>query len=195
MNQPVDNRKENQFKDAMLNSAESRCMDIIAAAHRESARQLAEARTSCARADHDAIAAKYTLSAEQEISASLQSARKDLLALRENLVAELFSGVEKRLAAFAESPAYEEWFTAKLKARGKSFEAAESAVTVTLRPQDEKLKKLVKKVLPKAETQTSDAIRLGGFAIGDGKRLFDDSFDAALADERKSFSQTSGLVL
>lgn len=190
----VEARRETIFKDAVLSAAETQRMEIIGDAQRQSNETLQAARAACGQADEKLLLAAMDQAAEKEHSAAVQAARRQLLQHRAQLVDGLFEEVEERLAAFAKSKKYPGWLAARLKARAPALEKGAQPV-ICLRKEDEKHGAALKKALPKARLQQDAGIRLGGLKVSDGKRLYDETLDAALAEEMERFYKESKLTL
>lgn len=181
------------FKDAVLSAAESRRMEIIGKAQHEAAAELNQVQKSCAQVDRTVIDTKYERDSEREHSSLTLAARAQLMALRAQLVCEVFAEVEERLAAFTGQTGYPNWLLGRLAAY-KAF--GESApLTVSLRAQDLPLEADIQKALPGCTVAQDKTIRLGGAKISNGRLLYDETLDSRLEAERQHFYETSGLNL
>lgn len=190
----IELQRETQFKDAVLNAAEDKAMQIIADAQQSSARLLEDAKKACEAAGHEQMTAHLQQEAEREHSATMQNARRELLNTRRELVDDLFAEVAQRLADFTTSKPYGPWLATSIQKRAALLPEG-SAVTVYLRPQDAQ-SEAVQKALPAGcQVQADSAIRLGGAKVAGGKVLYDDTIDAALEAEKTNFYQTSKLTV
>ncbi len=182
--------RETLFKDAVLNAAETKGMEIIAEAQTKSAEELAKARKLGAHADHDAILARVSRETEKDYSLHAQQERRKLLSYRGELVDQLFSDVEKRLAAFTETKEYDAWLLSRAE---RHAELGPGVVWLARGADIGRLEKAAKKAGAGLEEDAS--IRLGGIRLRSGARLYDETFDAALRAERERFTIESGLSI
>ena len=181
------------FKDAVLSAAESRRMEIIGQAQHEAAAELAQVQQSCALIDETTINAKYQRDSEREHSSLTLAARAQLMARRAQLVSDIFTQVEQRLAAFTGQEGYRSWLLGRLAAYTVFGE--KGSLTVSLRAQDLPLEADIQKALPGSTVAQDNTIRLGGAKISNGRLLYDETLDSRLEAERQRFYETSGLNL
>ncbi len=187
-------KRETIFKEAVLSQAEARSMEIIAEAGRQRAKALEAAYAQCEAADPAVIGAKLAREAEQRYASIAGQAHRDLLAWREQLMAELFGEVEEKLEAFTQSEAYEGWLLQKLAAH-KQFAGDGEGITLEVRREDEGLSAALQKALPKAAVHAAPDIRLGGVRIAGGHIVYNETLDAKLEDEKKAFYASGRLRL
>lgn len=185
--------RETLFKDAVLNAADSKSMDIIAEAQRKSNEVLAKAKLLCEEADHELISSALKRDGDREHSAALAEARRGLLARRQELVEELFGEVEARLADFAKSKDYPAWLAGKAKKAAEGLKG--DALTVHIRPADEGQAAALEKALPGCTLAPDASIVLGGVKVTDGKVQYDETLDEALRAEKERFYANSRLFV
>lgn len=186
--------RENVFKDAVLNAAEAKAMEIVAEAAQKREAEIRRAHLRIKETDHNLMEANMKRKAEREFSAIAQQAKKELLEHRAQLVNSLFADVEAKLEAFVQSDAYPEFLCARLQQHTSDFDPAIS-LTVYLRAQDMEHAKMLKKVVPGCSVQENRDIRFGGLKVADGHRLYDETLDAALEAEREAFYASGELML
>ncbi|NLW78118.1 MAG: hypothetical protein GXY32_01730 [Ruminococcaceae bacterium] len=189
----VELQRETLFKDAVLNAAEDKAMEIIADAQKASAQMLEDAKHAGDAAGHEQMTANLQQNAEREHSAAMQSIKRELLQTRRQLVDELFAEVEQRLADFVAGKTYGAWLASSLK-KHAGLDAGKDGIVVYLRPQDAG-DPAVLEALPGCRVEADASIRLGGARVSNGRVLFDDTIDAALEAEKTNFYQTSKLTV
>jgi vacuolar-type H+-ATPase subunit E/Vma4 len=122
--------------------------------------------------------------------------KKALILKREAIIEEVFSEVEEKIKAFLKSPDYEAWLLAR--ARQAAEEVGGGDVLVYVMPEDMKYVQALKKELGNVEIEAGeDNSFLGGVKIynRDKKVFADYSMQERLEAEKRSFLQTSGLVI
>ena len=183
------------LKSSVLSEVQRKSEKIIAGAKQEKAKMILD------------ISDRHYVTAEKEIESGksaiagryakqLQSqrtlARKDILMHRRGLVEKIFSGVEKRLGEFAQSPEYAQY----IRRAVDSCEAELSEIRLSgadYERRDELLGELAKSYTVSCD----DAIFLGGVRLipKSGGMVYDLSFDTALEIERERFSDSFDLKL
>lgn len=187
-------RQISLFKDSVLSAADATRIEIIAKAQRESDETLENARTFCKLAEHDSVEQRLSASTQRKAAAQGQNARKQLFALRQKLVDDLFLQAEEKLAQFAKSPNYATWLCKKLEDAKTAF-GKDEAFCVMLCPKDTALQDMVLQTCPKCSIKTDEGILLGGLKCSGKNLLFDYTLDFALKAEKENFYITSGLTL
>ncbi|MDL2325138.1 V-type ATP synthase subunit E [Ruminococcaceae bacterium OttesenSCG-928-A16] len=182
---------DNQFKTAVLDTAQNQAREIVARAEKKRTEVLHQARLQCAVANHDALAAAYSRKTEQQFAATAQQTRQQLLAWREELVQQVFAAAEQELLQFAAGPQYPAWLASKVAAHANNIGMA--AATILLRAADMPLTAQLQKALPGSTVQQDDNIRLGGFKLAVGNRLYNETLEVALEQQKEEFYTTSGL--
>lgn len=185
---------ETIFKDSVLSLAEAQSMEIIAEAGRKRARELDDAQRHAANAEYEVVKEQYRQERNKEFTSVAAGVRRELLAYREELVDGMFKKVEERLVAFRQSEGYTPW-AVKALLRHKGLVETGASLTVYLRSGDEALKEALSKEIEGLSFETDGDIRLGGIKISDGHRLFDETLDGRLREEKERFYETSGLYL
>lgn len=135
-----------------------------------------------------AIAGKY---AKQSQSQRIR-ARKDILMHRRELVEKIFSGVEKRLRDFVQSPEYADF----LRRAVVGCEAQISEIRLS-GADYERRGELLGELAESYTVSRDDAVFLGGVRLvpKSGGMVYDLSFDTALEIERERFSDSFDLKL
>lgn len=133
------------------------------------------------------------LSATKTSQAKLKI-KRDLLSVRQEMVAQLFSSVEKELQEFVASSEYSQLLETKLLAHPEWLKMTGS---FTVRQEDvELMKKLVKKNSFNHEVNVG-AIKLGGFKFisNDEGIELDETLDNAVRTQKEWFQNHSGFTL
>ncbi len=190
----LESSRETQFKDAVLNAAEMRGMEIIAKAQRASVKTLQDAQEACRQADEASVWAAMARDTKRQENALTQAARQELLRYRAQVVDALFARVQDEVSAFVQGEGYAAWLAQKLSRRAGSF-AKNTKLTVWLRPQDMGLQKAAQEALPGAKVLPDAGIRLGGAKVAGGRVLHNDTLDEALRAEREAFAKSGVLGL
>lgn len=189
----IESKRETQFKDAVLNSAEAKSIQIITQAQQKSDQAITQAKLLCQEADHDILSASFKRGAARQQAEAAQQARRELLLHRSALVADMLTKVAERLADFTAGKSYGPWLQKRLALHAGQ---AGKGCTVFLRPQDvDTYAELAKKALPGCQVQPDATIRLGGARINDGRVLYDETLDTRLADEEQAFYQSGALSI
>lgn len=189
--------RETMFKDAVLNAAESKSMEIISRAQEKSARIITEAKRKAGQKAEEIAHTKHGKDAERQVAVAQAEARQSLLFHRSVLVDEIFSDVKKELEAFAESAKYEKWLAGKIAAcaaKAGGGDAKEKA-EVFLRPQDMKHKAAAEKALPGCVVTEDSSITIGGAKVRFGGVLYNETLDEAMLEAKEKFYAESGLSI
>ena len=182
--------RDNDFKEAVMETARGKAKSILHSAEKKRAKALDEARSHCAEANHDLIAAKYIRRTEQNFSSVAQQKRRELLLYRNELVKDLFKEVSARLADLAAGKEYPAWLLARLE--GHSLPTGKG-VEIALRTADMPHAAALEKALPGCKATPDDSIKLGGFNLRLANIRYDDTLDAALEDGKRAFFARSRL--
>ena len=181
------------FKEAVLSKAETRGMHMIAEAGKKRAAALEQAYQQVARDATAGVEKRLRAEHDKELASLAGRAQRDLLLYRTELVDGMFARVEAQLEAFAAGEGYAPWCAAKLQAHAAQLDACETPV-LYVRPADAARAELFQS-RPGLRVEADSRIRLGGFLLACGNVLFDETFDAALAEERRAFYQSGVLTL
>ncbi len=193
---PLDNFKQAPgavFKEAVLSKAETHGMHVIAEAGKKRAAALEQAYQQVARDATAGVEKRLRAEHDKELASLAGRAQRDLLLYRTELVDGMFARVEAQLEAFAAGEGYAPWCAAKLQAHAAQLDACETPV-LSVRPADAARAELFQS-RPDIRVEADNRIRLGGFLLACGNVLFDETFDAALAEERRAFYQSGVLAL
>lgn len=190
---PYEMHKAQRFTTAVLDAAQTRKAEILAEAKKIAEAKIAEAMLQSPPANYQDISAGEMQHVQNKHSAALLAAREQLFELRAQLVGEIFSEVENRLAEFTKTSGYKAYILAKINTHLQAF--SKKGVVVYLRGGDMPFADDIKKVLPECKIAEDESIVSGGVKIVCGRILYNYTFDDALADERTNFYETSGLVI
>lgn len=184
--------RDEDFQDAVLESARNQAKAIVEAAQRARDKELQAARAQCEAADYDVIKAQHERETQRKNAEAVLAARGEVLRYREELVDEVFAEVEKRLEAFASGKDYPAFLQAKLESYKKDINT-EDKLIVYIRKEDMPFSGTLTKVLPAAEIKEDDTIHLGGVKLAVGPVLYNETLDEALQEQKQQFYAQSGL--
>lgn len=184
--------RDEDFRDSVLESAQSQAKDIVAAAERAREKALREARAQCEKADYGLMKAQQQRETQRKSAEAATAARGEVLQYRAQLVLDMFAEVQKRLQAFAQSKEYVPFLQAKLKKYEKQINAEDKPV-VYVSNADLAHEAILKKTMPQAHVQPDDSIELGGFKLAVGRTMFDETLDEALQRQQQAFYAQSKL--
>ncbi len=182
------------FTNLVVNSAKVKSDDIVHKAQEAADELLAETHHKCDTAA-DAYLLKQQLSTDyaQSCAVAIQSAKEELFAYRTQLVEEMFAEVQERLCAFSSGDAYGAWLVRRAVHCAKHA-GTTHAPTIFLRKEDMCFTQDILSALPSVLIEQDEGIRIGGLKMRSGNRLYDESLDAALLNERLAFTQCSPLT-
>ncbi len=171
--------RETTFKDSVLTQAETRSTEIIAEAGKKRADVINQVQLDLDDVDPALIEASLQQKKEQNLNAFYQTAQKELLERRGELVDAIFKDIEENLIAFTQSDAYLPYLIARLE-KHADFIKKEAALKERF-----------------ATLQISETPRLilGGLWLSGKAVLFDESLDEALRAERDAFIKSGTLSL
>lgn len=185
--------RETRFIEAVIASAHSKAAELVDAANRRRENDLVIARAQCDLADHDAIEKEYARETQRGFAAAELGYKQKLLEYRSQLAEEVFTAVRDKLKDFAASSKYAAWLSGKVAAYAKQIKG--KGAVLFLCGQDLALEDSLRAALPECEVQQSADIVLGGFKLVQGNRLFDETLDAALEEQKKNFAANSRLAV
>lgn len=134
---------------------------------------------------------------QQVLQAELD-ARKQLLLYRDEIINDVMRAVEDKLKTFMNSPEYKQWLIGRIERA--VLEVGKGRKVVYVFGDDLKLKEEIEKLSMNAEITVKAADEkdfLGGAKVynTDRRVSVDYSFKEMLAEEKKSFLQSSGLTI
>jgi vacuolar-type H+-ATPase subunit E/Vma4 len=184
--------RDEDFRESVLESAQSQAKAIVTAAERARERALRDARTQCEKADYGLVKVQQQRETQRKSAEAATAVRGEVLQYRARLVEDMFAEVQKRLQAFAQSREYVPFLRAKLKKYEKQIRTEDKPV-VYVNNADLAHEAPLKKMMPQAEVQPDDNIELGGFKLAVGHTMFDETLDEALQRQRQAFYAQSKL--
>ena len=119
-----------------------------------------------------------------------QQLRNKLLLFREELTDRFFAEVQDKLAEYTATPAYLERLSKSLTEYSGKLEGS---YVILLRPADMKFKEQLAPLAGSAEFEADESIAVGGFKLRQDKRIYDETLDMQLAEERGRFLSYCGL--
>lgn len=131
-----------------------------------------------------------------EMSRRELEARKKLLEKRRDMMNALFEEASQRLAAYTETPAYEQTLSDSLRQMQEQLPSRGTVYYIAVRDEN-RIPALTAFVPEGSRVETSRDIRLGGVRgvnMEVGLRL-DDTLDARLEQQREWFTRHSGLTV
>lgn len=185
-------QRETIFKDAVIKGAEQKAKAIIKRAENDGKQQIKQAMLSCEEADHGLVTARLSQDTAKQMGALSHKARRDLLEYRAQLVEAVFAEIQADLLAFTQQAEYVQWLAAHLAPHKEFLQAAKKAV-VYLRKEDMPLVPQLQQLLPGVSFEPDIAIHIGGCKASDGRRLYDETIDAAMKEEKQRFYAESEL--
>lgn len=186
--------RETTFKDSVLTQAETRSTEIIAEAGKKRADVINQVQLDLDDVDPALIEASLQQKKEQNLNAFYQTAQKELLERRGELVDAIFKDIEENLIAFTQSDAYLPYLIARLE-KHADFIKKEAAPQVFLRPADTVHKAALKERFATLQISETPRLILGGLWLSGKAVLFDESLDEALRAERDAFIKSGTLSL
>ena len=180
-----------RFREAVVASAQSRAKAMIDEARAAQDATLAEAREKAAAELAEATKMEEAHYKSGAAGKAEQLLREKLLRYREEVTDSFFAGIEKELAEYTGTEAYQRRLEKQLAAYAKKL--AGSSFTVRLRGQDMPLARALAPLCGGAVFEEDPSIRLGGMRILCGQRVYDESFDTRLVDEKEEFLSYCGL--
>ena len=132
----------------------------------------------------------------RQISAADNEARADLFRRREAIRQEVFAKARERIAAFTQTPAYEDFLVASAQRIHQTMQGR--CAVLHMREQDRAHAAAVSARLGRSITlHIDDSIQLGGITVTspDGALMVDDTLDSRLQAQEQWFRESSGLVI
>ena len=134
-------------------------------------------------------------SISREISIKEMDCKKKLLRRRQEIVDEVFSNCEKKLAQFTNSDKYQSFIDNSLKKVSKILDRGKTIIY--LRKEDFKFKDKIKSNFEECEIKERKDILIGGiYALNESLGLvIDDTLDSKLDEQHEWFAENCGLTL
>ena len=184
------------FCAALLKEAEDKKNEFLAKLDQTRATEIEKAETEVLEETYHTIQTnieKIRSDAARRVSKLEYESRMELLKEREALVSRIFSQIEQRIRLFTQSSEYGLYLKEVCRKTAEIFNAP---CDLLLRQEDmgyaEDLLKLFK---PGSRAEVTPKIRHGGVLIRSEGRIFDQTLDQRLTDEKKEFAEKSGLVV
>lgn len=180
---------DNLFEESVLKSAQSQADSIIADAKEKHDAIIEKTKADYPEGNYDKVAAEYKQKNEQEIAAKELIFRNELLDMRTALVNDIFGQVQQKLVDFTKSEDYSVWLQKKCN---PLVSLAENKETVLfLREEDIPFAKELQKSFTSCTVKQDETIKIGGFKLGCGNRLYDETLDEYFAQQQENFYATS----
>lgn len=179
----VKNKLES-FSRKVMGEAAEKSLKMMEEIDTELSNAIEEAkRQESQKADDELHAAAYKTaqSKNKELAAASMDTKKKLIIRRNELLRELFDGVERRIAEFTGSADYADYLIREIK------NVSTPGLTVRLAPADMAHAQAVADAAG-VEVQAGAEDMLGGFIAVKGRGVLDHSFRSRLEGERESFN-------
>lgn len=136
---------------------------------------------------------KIRSEAARRVSKTEYETRMELLKEREALVSGVFSQIEEKITLFIQSEAYSRFLVDVCK---KTAELFSTPCDLLLRQEDlHYSEKLISLFKPGSKAEATAKIKYGGVLIRSEGRIYDQTLDQRLTDEKKEFAEKSGLTV
>lgn len=192
----MNNEKLQKFIDAVNDEIDGKVKDMLAEAEAEKKAILAEASRESGETAERHLEAGAKKSGNQyvrDISKAELNMKKAVLQHREELTAEIFEVVEKRLKDYRSDPKYVDMLVKNLL-----LLHVKDGAEVFLAPEDMKYADTLKKAVRSDNVTFSpdEKIRLGGLSVYDKEKgtISDKTFDLAVEEHRRSFANSNAFA-
>lgn len=180
-----------QFTQAVLEAAEREAAALITGAEKEKADLLRAGVHSVAEDEYKKLTAKAEHWRSQTAAEISQKEKKDLLIYRDSLTDRLMQTVLAKCNEFTCSAAYKTYLQNKLQALSSVYAEDQSVLYVSAK--DEALLIELCKTIKNISVEVDTDIVVGGFCLACKNKIYDETLDTGLIEEKERFLTYCGL--